>query len=193
MKRKVGPARVLAVILSASFAFTNVITAAATSGDDVASLSTSEEEAVTFEADDQDSSDENTVAVDESAQETSSAAEADSEKASSEENEDAPLFEKVDPKEEGLEDPSTALNGEVTELPEEKKDPDEQTHVIIVMEGDAVLDKGFDTENLADNSEAMNLSESIIAEHGCSCTYAYCLCWRPGAPAYGIGTRPGQV
>ena len=163
MKRKVGPARVLAVILSATFAFTNVITAAATSGDDAASLSTSEEEVV-FETDDQSSSEEETVVADESAQEASSAAEADSEKASSEENEDAPLFEKVDPKEEGLEDPSTALNGEVTELPEEKKDPDEQTRVIIVMEGDAVLDKGFDTENLADNSEAMSLSENIIAE-----------------------------
>jgi lactocepin len=154
MKRKVGPARVLALILSASFAFTNVITAAATSGGDAASLSSSEEEVV-FEVDEQEASEEAEAATDE-ATEDASVEEAESK--------DAPLFEKVDPKEEGLEDLSTALDGEVTELPVEEKDPDEQTRVIIVMEGDAVLDKGYDTENLADNSEAMNLSESIIAE-----------------------------
>ena len=158
MKRKVGPARVLAVILSASFAFTNVITAAATSGDDAASLSSSEEEAVVFDVDEQEASDEADADADEAV------AEATEEVTEEAESKDVPLFEKVDPEEEGLSDLSSALDGEVTELPVEEKDPEEQTRVIIVMEGDAVLDKGFDTENLADNSEAMSLSESIIAE-----------------------------
>lgn len=78
--------------------------------------------------------------------------------------EDAPLFEEVDPAEEGLDDPSTALEAEAADIPVEEKDPDEQTRVIIVMEGDSVLDAGFDTENLAENDAAMNLSENIVAQ-----------------------------
>ena len=75
-----------------------------------------------------------------------------------------PLFEEVDPEEEGLEAPVSAVDALEADIPVEEKNPDEQTRVIIVMEGDSVLDKGYDTEDLAENSAAMNLSENIIAE-----------------------------
>ena len=73
-------------------------------------------------------------------------------------------LEKVDPEEVGLEKQADVLNGEVpTEAQAAKQDPDEQTRVIIVMEGDSVLDAGFDTAELSEN-EAIALSENIISE-----------------------------
>lgn len=210
MKRNVGSAKALAVILSATLALSPSITAAATAGDNTANLSANVEEAETketAEATKETTEDKVSEKADESVKETenkSGKSEVVSEKAeeenaadketqpeqpqeevqseekeiasaekteeSSEETseekteENLPLFEEVDPQEEGLEAPVTAVDALETDVPIEEKDPDEQTRVIIVMEGDSVLDQGYDTENLADNSAAMNLSENIIAE-----------------------------
>ena len=144
MKRKVGPARVLAVILSATFALTNVVTAAATSGDDAANLASSD------------------VAAEEASVEVAESTE-DGEVAEDAATEETPLFEKVDSEEEGLAALKDALSGEVAEVPVDEQDPEEETRVIIVMEGDSVLDKGFDTEDLT-NDAALNLSEAIVSE-----------------------------
>ena len=142
MKRNVGPAKALAVILSASLALSSPVTAFATTGsDDVIVVDDSEELQATKASKDD--------AIEISGEETDG---------------DVPLFEKVESKEEVVGNIASALNGEVAEKPVEEKDPDEQTRVIIVMEGDAVLDAGFDTEDLAENKAAMNLSDSIIAE-----------------------------
>ena len=197
MKRNVGSAKALAVILSATLALSPSITVAATAGENAANLSATVEEAeekATAESTEETSEEKVSEKADESVKETddkSSEAEEVSEKAEEEngadkeaqvesqeevqseetdsdeessDEEELPLFEEVDPEEEGLEAPVTAVDALETEVPVEEKDPDEQTRVIIVMEGDSVLDKGYDTENLADNSAAMNLSENIIAE-----------------------------
>ncbi len=142
MKRNVGPAKALAVILSTSLAMSSPVTAFATSGSD-------------FSADADD-----VVIVDEAEESSDVTVELNSE----ETDENEPFFEKVDSEEEGLKDFTEALNGEIAEKPVEEKDPDEQTRVIIVMEGESVLDAGFDTEDLAENDAAMNLSESIVAD-----------------------------
>ncbi len=175
MKRKVGPARVLAVTLSAAMAFSNVVTVSATTGDDAANLSSSQEVTEVTESSEADSEEVSAAseasseeAVDE-AKESENASVDVEEKTTEESTEEStedelPLFEEVDPEEEGLQNPAEALVGEEPELPVEEVDPNEQTRVIIVMEGDSVLDKGYDTEDLADNNAAMNLSESIIAE-----------------------------
>ena len=199
MKRNVGSAKALAVILSATLALSPSITVAATAGENAANLSATVEEAeekATAESTEETSEEKVSEKADESVKDTddkSGEAEEVSEKAEEEngadkeaqvesqeevqseeektasdeessEEEELPLFEEVDPEEEGLEAPVTAVDALETEVPVEEKDPDEQTRVIIVMEGDSVLDKGYDTENLADNSAAMNLSENIIAE-----------------------------
>ncbi len=198
MKRNVGSAKALAVILSATLALSPTITVAATSGDNAASLSTSVDEAEVKEAsetkEETEEAKEDTSKDSEKTEEDSKKAEentesevkAEEEKKSEEtatatdedssddeetlvgvedfEDGELPVFEEVDPEEEGLEAPLAAVEVDETDIPVEEKDPDEQTRVIIVMEGDSVLDKGFDTENLADNSAAMNLSENIIAE-----------------------------
>ncbi len=164
MKRNVGPAKALAVILSASLALSPSITAFATSGEDTAALLTSEEtesaaeeSSVEVAAEDEaDAENQETVEVEESTE--------DSEAVEAVSDEESPLFEKIDSAEEGLASLKDALDGEVAELPVEEKDPEEETRVIIVMEGDSVLDKGFDTENLAENNAAMNLSDAIVAE-----------------------------
>ncbi|MBR5637614.1 MAG: S8 family serine peptidase, partial [Pseudobutyrivibrio sp.] len=77
---------------------------------------------------------------------------------------EAPLFEEVDPQEEGLTNPFETETGAEVEAPVEEKDPNEQTRVIIVMEGDSVLDKGFDTEDLAENKAAMKAADKIEAQ-----------------------------
>ena len=195
MKRNVGSAKALAVILSATLALSPSITAAATSGDNAASLSVGAEEAKVTETSEaaedaelkedssasestEDSSKEAEASSDEAkkddskteekAEEEQKSEDTDSEAeeadAEEESEEELPLFEEVDPEEEGLEAPVNAVEVSETDIPVEEKDPEEQTRVIIVMEGDSVLDKGFDTENLAENSAAMSLSESIIAE-----------------------------
>ena len=138
MKRSVGPAKTLAVILSASLAMSSPVTAFATSGS--LDLSGSEDDVIVVD-------DTKEVAVN-----------------NEETNEGSSLFEKVESEEEGLKDVTEVLTGEITEKPVEEKDPDEQTRVIIVMDGESVLDAGFDTEDLADNNAAMSLSDSIIAE-----------------------------
>lgn len=86
--------------------------------------------------------------------------EAESEAAETEE-EEAPLFEKVDPQEEGLIDPLTTEEGNHVETEVDTPNPEDETRVIIVMDGDSVIDKGFDTEDLADNKAAMKASKSI--------------------------------
>ena len=49
------------------------------------------------------------------------------------------------------------------EIPTEEKDPEEQTRVIIVMEGDSVIDQGFDVDDIADNHKAVKASEKLEA------------------------------
>ena len=166
MKRNVGPAKALAVILSASLALSPSITAFATSGEDTAALLTSEETesaaeeaSVEVAADEADAESQETEETGERAEDGEGAVTVEATT-----NEETPLFEKIESEEEGLASLKDALNGEVTEVPVEEKDPEEETRVIIVMEGDSVLDKGFDTENLAENNAAMNLSEAIVAE-----------------------------
>ena len=153
MKQKLCPKKALAVILSAAMALSPAITASAETLD-VSPEATPEEILEAFEA-----------AADAESEETEeSEGVQDAEKA--EVTEDLPLFEQVDPEEEGLElaDVKEVFEAEVTDVETGEPDPDEQTRVIIVMEGDSVLDAGFDTENLAENDAAMNLSESIVAE-----------------------------
>ncbi len=130
MKRNVGPAKALAVILSASLALSNPVTALATSGSDLSA--------------------EDVVIVDEDL-------------SSEETNDEKPLFEKVDREKEGVVNLADAIDGETPDVPVAEPDPDEQTRVIIVMEGDSVLDAGFDTEDLSDNDAAMALSEEIVS------------------------------
>ncbi|MCR5641357.1 MAG: S8 family serine peptidase, partial [Lachnospiraceae bacterium] len=77
---------------------------------------------------------------------------------------EAPIFELVDPEEEGLEDAASSIEGEATELPVEEQDPQEETRVIIVMEGDSVLDAGFDTKDIGENKAAAAMSEKMEAE-----------------------------
>ena len=107
------------MILSATFALTNVVTVSATSGDDAANLSSSQEEAAQ----------ETSAAAEESTDESGAAAS----EAAEEVSEDAPLFEKVNPEDEDYLNEKEVFEGDVTELPVEEKDPEEQTRVIIVM------------------------------------------------------------
>ena len=80
-------------------------------------------------------------------------------------NEDLPLYELVDPDEEGLDSTISSINVDAaTDIPVEEYDPDELIRVIVVLDGDSVLDKGYDTENLAENRSAISLSESIIED-----------------------------
>ena len=162
MKRNVGPAKALAVILSASLALSPSITAFATSGEDTAALLTSEETESAAEESSVEVAAENEA--DAESQKTEEAVESseNSEVAEATANEEAPLFEKIESEEEGLASLKDAISGEAAEIPVEEKDPEEETRVIIVMEGDSVLDKGYDTENLADNRAAMNLSDTIV-------------------------------
>ena len=121
----------------------------------------SEEKTEDVKSKDETETPENTQATEEKTEEPAEEATAEP---SEELSEEAPIFEEVDPAEEGLEDPSTAIEAEATDIPVEEKDPDEQTRVIIVLEGDSVLDAGFDTEDLAENDAAMDLSENIVAQ-----------------------------
>jgi lactocepin len=149
MKKKMCPEKALAVILSASLALSPAITAQATSGNVDEDLVLLEE---TVEATAQSNQNEQELLEEITETEDSTA---DAERV---------VFEEVDPAAEGLADPLTSITAEQPEVQEAKKDPDEQTRVIIVMEGDSVLDAGYDTQDLADNTAAMSLSESIIEE-----------------------------
>ncbi len=175
MKRKVCPKKALAVILAASLALSPTITASAASlGDGEVTLdgvssgdAGDGEEAGKSDEAVKDSSEEaptDDAASDKKDEETTEKPSDEAEDVEDVEDEDAPLFEKVDPEEEGLEDPATAIEGETPDIPVEEKDPEEQTRVIIVMEGDSVLDAGYDTEDLAENDAAMDLSDSIVAQ-----------------------------
>ena len=221
MKKNVGPAKALAVVLSASLAMSSAVTASATTGENAASFSdstlvdasvsasaeASTEDAASTDGDSSDSdaaslassevkNQKNDVESGEASTEISNEAAAEkssvksgeasssdaSVKASSEassleasdaaasssstEKSDGDIsgFEKVDADQEGVLVEDKANQDEKAEIPVEPKDPDEQTRVIIVMEGDSVLDQGYDTEDLADNNQAMNLSENIIAD-----------------------------
>ncbi|SCZ79409.1 S8 family serine peptidase [Pseudobutyrivibrio xylanivorans] len=155
MRRNWIPKKVLSVILAAAMTMSPALTALASPVDESAEVAVeaaASEEAVeaaseeSDEAEDVEASEEETAEV----EETSDAEE--------------PLFEEVDPQEEGLVDPKEAIAGEEVETPVEAQDPDEQTRVIIVMEGDSVLDKGFDTADLADNKAAMKAADKIEAQ-----------------------------
>ena len=190
MKRRVCPKKALAVILSAAMAFSPAITASATAsealaeetaeaagagetkeaGDEAGEAATSgekESQEATEEAA-KDASEETDAATEANTDdETGETADEAKEGEETEAAEDGELsFEKVDPTEEGLEISAgkDLIEGEATDFSVATPDPDEQTRVIIVMEGDSVLDAGFDTETLAENDAAMNMSENIIAE-----------------------------
>ena len=159
MKKKLCPKKALAVILSAAMAFSPAITASATTSEEALLENVPAELVEALEKADAEAKESEEA---EKADETEEVKEADA----AEVTEDLPLFEQVDPEEEGLELTATkeVMEAEVTDIQVEEPDPDEQTRVIIVMEGDSVLDAGFDTEDLAENGAAMNMSENIIAE-----------------------------
>ena len=81
-----------------------------------------------------------------------------------EELSEVPVMEKVDPAQVGLETSKDVFEGKLEDVDATKHDPDEQTRVIIVMEGDSVIDAGFDTADLAENDAAMTLSDNILSE-----------------------------
>ena len=64
---------------------------------------------------------------------------------------------------EDLKDLGVEIDNESEKL-EEEKDPDEEVRVIIVMEGDSVLDKGYDTVEIADSSSAIREVDKIESE-----------------------------
>ncbi|WP_024867424.1 S8 family serine peptidase [Butyrivibrio sp. FCS014] len=190
MKRRVCPKKALAVILSAAMAFSPAITASATApealtaetaeakeaGETKEAGEAAGEEASSEEKEPEKAAEEETKEASEEAGAAEDAAEKEAEEkadeaakeaAVSEEGEEGELvFEKVDPTEEGLElsEGKDLIEGEATDFSVATPDPDEQTRVIIVMEGDSVLDAGFDTETLAENDAAMTMSDNIIAE-----------------------------
>ncbi len=146
MRRSWIPKKVLSVIMAAALAMSPTITAVASPVEEQV-----DEKVVT-------------EATNENADETQS--EETESKAESEEveaTEDLPVFEEVDPKEEGLVVPTDILKGETVEKESVEVNPDEETRVIIVMEGDSVIDKGYDTEDLADNKSAMRAADKIEA------------------------------
>ncbi len=151
MRRDWLSGKVLAAILSASLFMSPTVTAMASSAkgasDNASTSSTTEDSSATVESSESEESDKDKSSNDSSQE-------------SSKKDENA-IFEEVDPKEEGLSDPKKSLEGETPDTPVEEPDPNEKTRVIIVMEGDSVLDKGYDTEDLADNKKAMALSEKI--------------------------------
>ncbi|SDH29855.1 lactocepin [Pseudobutyrivibrio sp. 49] len=155
MRRNWIPKKVLSVILAAAMTMSPALTALASPVDESAEVTVESEasndtvEEASEEADDSEDAD----ASEEEAVEVKETTDAE-----------APLFEEVDPQEEGLVDPKSVLSGEEVETPVEAQDPDEQTRVIIVMEGDSVLDKGFDTADLADNKAAMKAADKIEAQ-----------------------------
>lgn len=178
MKKNRFTDRSLAVIISAALALSPGMTAMATSDIDASeALSTSDAKSSDDSSsgslqkdkeEESDSSDE--AASKESTDDAQDLAGTESSVEDEENDDDATkdesssLFSEVDPKEEGIEALEDALEGEEADIPVEERDPDEQTRVIIVMEGDSVIDQGYDTEDLADNSEAISLSESIVEE-----------------------------
>ena len=150
MRRSWIPKKVLSVIMAASLAMAPTVTAVASPV----------EEQVDEKVVDETTTEE---ATEETSDETTDESEENAESEEAEATEDLPVFEEVDPEEEGLEDPTAALAGDAVEAPVEEVDPNEQTRVIIVLAGDSVLDKGYDTEDLADNKSAMKAADKIEA------------------------------
>lgn len=146
MRRSWIPKKVLSVIMAAALAMSPTITAVASPVEEQV------DEKVVTEAT-------NETADETQSEETESKAESEEVEAT----EDLPVFEEVDPKEEGLVVPTDILKGETVEKESVEVDPDEETRVIIVMEGDSVIDKGYDTEDLADNKSAMHAADKIEA------------------------------
>lgn len=73
-------------------------------------------------------------------------------------------FQEVDTGEEELTEESTSKDTSVADRLKEvtnEPNPDDPARVIIVMEGDSVLDKGYDAKDLADNKTAMKASDHI--------------------------------
>ena len=160
MRRNWIPKKVLSVILAAAMTMSPALTALASPVDESADVVVEtevEDEAV---AETSEEADETEVAEDSEAPQD----EAENAEVELADEAEAPIFEEVDPQEEGLVDPKEVLSGEEVEAPVEEQDPEEQTRVIIVMEGDSVLDKGFDTEDLADNKAAMKAADKIEAQ-----------------------------
>lgn len=155
MRRNWIPKKVLSVILAAAMTMSPALTALASPVDESAEVNVESEainETVEESSDEADESEDADASEEEAAEvkETTDA--------------EAPLFEEVDPQEEGLVDPKSVISGEEVETPVEAQDPEEQTRVIIVMEGDSVLDKGYDTADLADNKSAMKAADKIEAQ-----------------------------
>ena len=149
MRRSWIPKKVLSVIMAASLAMAPTVTAVASPVEEQV------DEKVVDETTEE--------ATDETSEEKADDSEEKADSEATEATEDLPVFEEVDPKEEGLEDPTEALAGEEVDVQAKEVDPNEQTRVIIVMEGDSVLDKGYDTEDLADNKSAMKAADKIEA------------------------------
>ncbi|MBQ7428218.1 MAG: S8 family serine peptidase [Butyrivibrio sp.] len=186
MKKNWGSKRALAVILSASLAFSPAITANASNAASVAGSSTESADTgnsassatASTDSSTESSTEENASAntsgsADEATGDSSASKSSSSSASDSSSAEDSAAkatsgesveFEEVDPEEEGLEALSTSIAEDVEEIPVEEKDPEEQTRVIIVMEGDSVIDSGYDIENIAEDQSAINLSESIIED-----------------------------
>ena len=159
MRRNWIPKRVLAVILAVVLAMTPAVTVKASPVDESAEAVAATEDVEVAE----DAVEETSVEADEeTSEEVSESTDASEETEAAEA--DAPQLEEVDPQEEGLVNLTEVLKGEDVESPVETQDPDEQTRVIIVMEGDSVLDKGFDTEDLAENKAAMKAVDKIEAQ-----------------------------
>ncbi len=159
MRRNWIPKKVLSVILAAAMSMSPAMTALASPVDESAEVNVQAEASDETVAEASVEADEAEDAKEDDASEEEAAKTEDEET----EEAEAPLFEEVDPQEEGLVDPLEVVDGEEVETPVEPQDPNEQTRVIIEMEGDSVLDKGFDTADLADNKAAMKTADKIEA------------------------------
>ncbi len=168
MRKNWIPKRVLSVILAAALTMSPTMTAVASPVDGNASEELLSEESTSKEESSKESVSEEST-TEESISKESSLEESTSKESLSEDtavSEDAkvPMFEEVDPQEEGLEIQTENVKAEEIEEKVESTDPEEETRVIIVMEGDSVLDKGYDTKDLADNNAAMKTVDDIEAK-----------------------------
>ncbi|MBO4912244.1 MAG: S8 family serine peptidase [Butyrivibrio sp.] len=80
------------------------------------------------------------------------------------ESEDSSFSDGVKLIDEDLNELGVEIDNEKEKIDDEEKDPDEEVRVIIVMEGDSVLDKGYDTVEIADSSDAIREVDKIESE-----------------------------
>lgn len=179
MRKNWIPKKVLSVIMAAALSMSPTLTAVASPVDDsveatqpelsVESDSDAKEETSTEETSQEktsteESSTEEVVDENQSEDKSEEKSEEAAEKSEAVEDVEAPTFEEIDPQEEGLINQAEQLAGEGIEDKVETTNPEEETRVIIVMEGDSVLDKGYDTENIAENKSAMKTVQKIEAQ-----------------------------